>query len=197
MSTLNFKPNKREKALFNGRPVLVVVAHCDDEVIFFGSLIRTALACGSKVTVAACSLDRSEKLTKWATSGVRAFALECGYSGRDKSISLNPKSLFPLSHAMSGIIKGTQDRDGCIVVTHGTDGEYGNRFHEFVGAFAADNARLCGCEVWRRDRAGAIVMGEQYAYKQAMFTILYGKYRDVNINSWTRHLRAEERYSRV
>jgi len=114
--------------------VMVVVAHTDDEVIFFGSLISWFAERGA-VLVVAMSAERRGAFDKVMQEvGVEWWSFTSAVnSGRAQRLS---------TQETMNLVKGVQsefdDFQPDFVVSHGRTGEYGHQYH-----IATHTASLC------------------------------------------------------
>ena len=108
---------------------LVVVAHPDDEIVFFGALIRDLSRAGVRVQVI-CATGHfgSAQLTSTRRAEFQRACWQCGAQGRHLGFPDNAEAL-PVEELEAELAKVARRCDWSVVCTHGVWGEYGHRHH--------------------------------------------------------------------
>lgn len=142
-----------------GRGV-VVVAHPDDESLWFAGLM---IAWPLQWTVIACSIPESDPIRAWK------FYDACEILGATgKVLPLQESGVYmPLRKSVMEFLPDLSDFD--VIVTHGTAGEYGHRHHIELGdkiaaKYPSKTAR--GCYSLAEGELVVQLDGEQFARKQ-------------------------------
>lgn len=173
--------------------ILFIVAHTDDETIFFGHLINK-LSQNNNVMIMAMSDDRPHALQKACEILGAKFiaAINVLYSGRDKrQYDINSvdriKSL--IEENLRYYILATID----IIVTHSMDGEYGNAYHARVAIAVKKYCEESNIDLWQRDDEGQLIIEDSAINKEKILAL----YRLPKPESWVKWCRSPEKYSQT
>lgn len=172
--------------------ILVVVAHTDDELIFFGDMINYHANKGDIVGVASMSNDREEAFKTVCKKLGSEFAVcySVPYSGRNK-YRYDEDSIKNIEAMINEAIEIFAPK---IVFTHGNEGEYGNAFHIRV---AESTKRICKklkIELYQRvltnDESG---YPNQFEFKEDLLNL----YKLPKPESWSKYLKQRECYEKA
>ena len=112
--------------VFDGKDVLFIIAHADDEVIFFGSMLVAVAGIAKSITIAVMSPLRSDNLKGVCDSvGATCIQRDCGYYGKDP-FEYSKDALIRVEEEIKSIITLVAPN---VVVTHGQYTDYPHYHH--------------------------------------------------------------------
>lgn len=170
---------KRQKAL-------VVVAHTDDETIFFGNLLSTI----EKDSIVASLSNRNskafEKIVK--SFGHVPKIYSCPVNCRDKR--KYSESYVIERNRVYAILSEVVCRNNLFsIFTHGDEGEYGHPFHIVVNQACKYISKKYDKPLYVRDIEG------EFLVENKMDKIkLLENYEDIRLRSWIKYCKQKERY---
>lgn len=172
---------------FSGKKVLVVVAHTDDEVIFFGSMIST-LAVSNTVRVVCMSSDRPSRFWKACRKlgAADSTTYEARYSGRDKNEYVPEDRETVLANLHSEYAQFNPE----LIVSHGPGGEYKNVYHMMVCDVVRNFSQGANVSCWSRIPGAPIVFPEAFEMKSKLLDA-YGIPAPQN---WNKFMHQREMY---
>lgn len=153
-----------------GSHVLMVLAHCDDELVCGWPILQNA---SIRKTLLIVSSDRNNPQRQWCKH--RKFVTEdlCRALGVKARIFDHDSEFYRLDHRAGKLAQVEQDILGCIrdlsfdyLFTHNPHGEYGHLDHVFIANLllrAADRPLLISDLVMSSDWSAAPPGAERYA----------------------------------
>ena len=171
------------------KTILFIVAHTDDELIFFGSAIM-ALSPKNRIVVACMSNEREHAFNKTCKKmgAKEAYCFKARYFGRNKNEYNNDDPLL-LAGKVEQILHLVFPS---IVFTHGINGEYGHHYHVLVSKTVSTLTKESNATLLLKDPSGPI----SFQANKTKRDLLVG-YDLPKPSSWNKYINAPETYKEV